>query len=70
MMEHNFVREICATRLFDERAARALVQGRGDTARARKRRERVARFLKELAMRLASPTRPETRQTTAVPMTM
>ncbi len=56
MMEHNFVREVCATRLFDERATRVFVQERGDTKRTRKRRERVARFLKALACRLAPPT--------------
>ncbi|HEY8293430.1 MAG TPA: hypothetical protein VIG44_13120 [Thermomicrobiales bacterium] len=65
-MESNLCREALAARLFDERAARALGQAwvaevmenagaHATSGRSRKRRERVARFLKALAFRLAPP---------------
>jgi hypothetical protein len=67
-MENHLCREVLAARLFDERAARTLGQAwvaealegagaRAEVARARKRRECVARFLKALAFRLARPVR-------------
>lgn len=67
-MENNWVREVLAARLFDERAAHArrsngVAEGREDAGvraaaiRARARRERVARLLKALAFRLAPPAR-------------
>jgi hypothetical protein len=67
-------REILAARLFQERSAQALAYApsretaemagvRADMERARKRRERVARFLKALAMRIAPVVEPETRHT-------
>ncbi len=65
-MSDNVFNVLLAVRLFDERAARALgqawvaeaLEGAGaqaDAERSRKRRERVARFLKALAFRLAPP---------------
>jgi hypothetical protein len=76
-MENNLVHDILAARLFDERTARALGQAwvaealenagaRADAARARKRRERVARFLKALAFRLAPPATRTTNPATTV----
>lgn len=77
-MESNLCREALAARLCDERVAHALGQAwvaealenagtRATTERSRKRRERVARFLKALAFRLAPPTRYPERATN--PMT-
>lgn len=68
----NFGREILAVYLFKERPGRALksapvaeaAEGAGARAemeRARKRRERVARFLKALAMCIAPAVGPEAR---------
>ncbi len=65
-MDHHFVREVFAARIFDERAAHERGQAwvvealegagaRANAERARKQRERVARFLKALAFRLAPP---------------
>ncbi len=76
-MENNLVHEILAARLFDERAARALGRAwvaeamenagaRADAERARKRRERMARFLKALAFRLAPPVTEATNPATTV----
>jgi len=71
-MADNMSNEILAARLFQERSARALAYApvaemaemagaRADMERARKRRERVARFLKALAMWIAPAVGPETR---------
>lgn len=67
-MENNWVREVLAARLFDERAAHVrrpngVAEGREDAGaraaaiRARTRRERVARLLKALAFHLSPPAR-------------
>ncbi len=73
-MENNLCREALATRLFEERTAHALRQAwvaealegasaRANAERSRKRRERVARFLKALAFRLAPPATNAERST-------
>lgn len=76
-MENNLAREVLAARLFEERSAHALGQAwvaealenagaRANAARARKRRERVARFLKALAFRLAPPATQATSPVTTI----
>lgn len=77
-MTDNYTCEVLALLLSQERTANALRQAaiaemgegagaRADTQRRRQRRERVARFLKALAFRLAPPVAPETQRPEPIP---
>lgn len=65
-------RERTAHMLGQARVALAMENAgvRSDGERRRKRRARIARFLKELAMRLAPPIVPDARRTNTAPTMM